>query len=110
MDIPFNFLIGEDGQTYEGRGWKHESGFSHLNILNSSMAIGVLGNFTETTPMVNLLKEIKSLIKESIRRRKLHSNYNIYGIRNRTISEHDGNALFNVMSEYLPLHSVFNVT
>lgn len=41
-DIPFNFLIGMDGETYEGRGW---DAASDLIMPNESLPIflGVIG-------------------------------------------------------------------
>lgn len=41
-DIPYNFLIGGDGETYEGRGWSEQSGFSFIPR-NSSLTIGIIG-------------------------------------------------------------------
>ncbi len=43
--LPYNFLIGGDGETYEVRGWSVPSGFSFVPH-NSSLAIGILGNIT----------------------------------------------------------------
>lgn len=42
-EIPYNFLIGGDGQTYEVRGWDHESGVSFLPQ-QTLLVIGFLGN------------------------------------------------------------------
>lgn len=42
MDIPYNFLIGGDGQTYEARGWSFESGFKEIPQ-NTSLTIGFMG-------------------------------------------------------------------
>lgn len=41
-DVPYNFLIGNDGQTYQGRGWSHQSGFVEIPQ-NSSLTIGFMG-------------------------------------------------------------------
>lgn len=41
-DVPFNFLIANDGQVYEGRGWKHQSGFVEIPQ-NSSITVGFMG-------------------------------------------------------------------
>lgn len=42
-DIPYNFLVGQDGVTYEVRGWSFENGFSALVPRNASLAIGLIG-------------------------------------------------------------------
>lgn len=109
IDIPFNFLVGEDGQTYEGRGWVHESGFSNITTRNCSITIGVMGDFTHHPPSKKLLEETKSLISESIRRQRLLADYRIYGVRNRTVSERDGKALFETISNWMKWDSVIDV-
>lgn len=40
--LPYNFLIGGDGETYEIRGWSEQSGFTFLPQ-NSSLTIGIIG-------------------------------------------------------------------
>lgn len=42
FSLPYNFLIGGDGETYEVRGWTEQSGFSFVPH-NSSLTIGILG-------------------------------------------------------------------
>ncbi|XP_037930746.1 peptidoglycan-recognition protein 3-like [Teleopsis dalmanni] len=92
-EIPYNFLIGGDGITYEVRGWDYESGYASVPQ-NSTLVIGLIGSYTNTAPSPLQLQSAYSLIKESIRRKKLQRQYQIYGIRNLTISETDGEALF----------------
>ena len=45
-DIPYNFLIGGDGQTYEARGWSYSSGIL-TNMKNTSFTVGFMGKFHE---------------------------------------------------------------
>lgn len=81
IDQPFNFLIGGDGQTYEGRGWSYQSGFDSLPDRNSSLAIAFIGHFTnEKQPPRQQIEEAKALINESIRRKKLSADYRIFGV------------------------------
>lgn len=101
--------MGEDGQTYEGRGWLHESGFSNIKPRNTTITVGVMGDFTHHPPSPQLLEETKSLINESIRRRRLVANYSIFGVRNRTISNRDANALFDVISKWIKWDSILEV-
>lgn len=47
-DIGYNFLVGGDGNVYEGRGWDIHG--AHLPELNSnSIGICLLGNFDSMT-------------------------------------------------------------
>ena len=44
-DIGYNFLVGEDGNIYEGRGWMKRG--AHAPDYNSeSIGICVIGDFT----------------------------------------------------------------
>jgi N-acetylmuramoyl-L-alanine amidase len=45
IDIGYNFLVGEDGNIYEGRGWNNVG--AHATNWNSkSIGICVIGDFT----------------------------------------------------------------
>ena len=44
-DIGYNFLVGEDGNVYEGRGWSKRG--AHAPTYNAeSIGICVIGDFT----------------------------------------------------------------
>ena len=47
-DISFNYLIGQDGVVYEGRGHTQSAAALHWNA--NSISIGFLGTFTELVP------------------------------------------------------------
>lgn len=89
-DIPFNFLIGGDGKTYEVRGWNYLSGFDLPNN-NKSFSVGLIGDFTYSEPRKHQIDEVNALISESIRRRMLKPEYKILGMRE---SKRDGEKLF----------------
>lgn len=38
-DIAYNFLVGNDGNVYEGRGWKKKCGFQNENIVIAFMGM-----------------------------------------------------------------------
>jgi N-acetylmuramoyl-L-alanine amidase len=42
-DIGYNFLVGGDGETYEGRGWDMQGAFAKL-FNNRSLGIAFIGN------------------------------------------------------------------
>lgn len=44
-DLPYNFLIGEDGSIYEGRGWGKQSAYFLTAFNDNSMGICILGNY-----------------------------------------------------------------
>lgn len=43
-DIGYNFVIGEDGAVYVGRGWD-QVGTHSVNYNDKSIAIALIGNF-----------------------------------------------------------------
>lgn len=90
-EIPFNFLIGGDGKTYELRGWNLRSGFEELPFNSECITVGLIGDFTVNEPAMNQIHEVEAFISESIRRRKLMKNYRIHGAR---LHEKDGHKMF----------------
>jgi N-acetylmuramoyl-L-alanine amidase len=45
LDIGYNFVVGEDGNVYEGRGWTRV-GAHAVNWNSRSIGIAVIGDFT----------------------------------------------------------------
>lgn len=108
VDIPYNFLIGGDGKTYEAKGWMHQSGFVKLPSKNVTLTVALIGNFTNSNPLFCQLEEIKSFVSESIRRRKLSVNYVVKGVREKV---GDGEAMFQFISNnWDRWHSTINVS
>lgn len=58
--ISYHFLIGEDGQIYEGRGWGRQ-GENVGNFNNQAINVGLIGQFT-TAPTAATLALVNSLI------------------------------------------------
>lgn len=94
-DVPYNFLISNDGLTYEAQGWKFQSEFIGLKERNYTFALGFLGNFTRQTPKRHQLEETRSFITEAIRRGKLKSKFGVFVARNRTEHPRDSQALID---------------
>jgi len=60
-DIGYNFLIGEDGKVYDGRGWNTVG--AHVYGYNSrSIGIALIGNFDSRIPNSAALNACKKLI------------------------------------------------
>ena len=60
-DIGYNFLIGEDGNVYEGRGWDRLG--AHSGSANSvSLGYSVIGTFTNSLPNAAALEATKRII------------------------------------------------
>ena len=61
-DIGYNFLIGEDGRVYIGRGWK-VVGAQTYHYNDISYGFCVMGNFMELLPNDKALKALQKIIQ-----------------------------------------------
>ncbi|XP_058053911.1 peptidoglycan-recognition protein SB2-like isoform X3 [Anopheles bellator] len=98
--IPFNFLIGGDGVTYEARGWKSQHGFTDLPGHNTTLVVGLIGDFTERQPPEVQYAELKALFTESIRRFSLSAHYRIHGVTRGAQSAGDATALYSQLQRW----------
>ncbi|XP_077179960.1 peptidoglycan recognition protein 3-like [Paroedura picta] len=73
-DIAYSFLIGEDGNVYEGRGWRSE-GAHTLGYNDLSLGIAFIGLFTERSPNEAAWKALKCLLDFSVKIGYLHPDY-----------------------------------
>ncbi|XP_067644482.1 peptidoglycan-recognition protein LC isoform X3 [Eurosta solidaginis] len=77
-DIIYNFLIGGDGNVYEGRGWDVTG--AHLRAFNAnSISFAYIGTFKKQKPSDKQMNATKLLLEEGVRLGKLTSDYKIYG-------------------------------
>ncbi|XP_015177417.1 PREDICTED: peptidoglycan-recognition protein 2-like [Polistes dominula] len=61
-DIGYNFIIGGDGNVYEGAGWTKE-GAHTLGFNKNSLGIGFIGNFEEKDASNKMLEAAHKLIR-----------------------------------------------
>ncbi|KAK2176396.1 hypothetical protein NP493_664g02058 [Ridgeia piscesae] len=79
-DIGYNFVVGEDGNIYEGRGWGKVG--AHARGHNSnSIGICVIGNFEHRTPNGAALSAAQSVINTGVRLGKISPSYRLRGHR-----------------------------
>lgn len=76
-DIGYNFLIGNDGYVYEGRGWNlqgaHTKGFN-----NKSLGISFIGSFSDHLPAKAALDALDKLLEEALRLQKISEDYGVF--------------------------------
>ncbi|XP_061387209.1 peptidoglycan-recognition protein SC2-like [Musca vetustissima] len=93
-DIGYNFLIGGDGNIYEGRGWNvvgvHASGYNSL-----SLGISFMGNYNNDKPTAAQIKAAKNLLAEAVSRGQIIAKYTLYGHRQVSATECPGTNLWN---------------
>uniref|UniRef100_A0A903YHY0 Peptidoglycan recognition protein family domain-containing protein n=1 Tax=Anopheles minimus TaxID=112268 RepID=A0A903YHY0_9DIPT len=98
-DIGYQFLVGGDGNAYEGRGWTkqgaHTKGFN-----NDSICIAFIGTFINDPPPITQLSAAKQLIQLGLQENYLASNYSLYGHRQLAPFESPGKALFDIIKTW----------
>ncbi|XP_066296595.1 peptidoglycan-recognition protein SC2-like [Branchiostoma lanceolatum] len=93
-DIGYNFLVGNDGNVYEGRGWDRR-GAHALNVNSESIGICFMGDFTGQKPTAAAIAAAKSLISCGVSLGKIRSAYSLYGHRDVGSTACPGNLLYD---------------
>jgi peptidoglycan recognition protein LC len=92
-DIGYNFLVGGDGDVYEGRGWNkqgaHTKGYNY-----GSIGIAYIGTFNKKLPNERQLNAGFLIMKEGVNLGKLTEDYKIFAHRQLIASESPGAAFY----------------
>ena len=79
-EIFSSFLIGGDGNIYEGRGWNiqgaHTGGFNTVGY-----GVCFMGDFTDHNPTEQAIVAYNSLVECAVNTEKIVSDYNMFGHR-----------------------------
>ncbi|XP_069075231.1 peptidoglycan recognition protein 1-like [Pleurodeles waltl] len=98
-DIGYSFLVGEDGNVYEGRGWNKVG--SHAPGMNTkSIGISVMGNFMSRNPSQAALKAVQELIKCGVTKGYIRKDYIVKGHRNLNATTCPGNSFYNLITKW----------
>ncbi|XP_023296046.2 peptidoglycan-recognition protein SC2-like [Lucilia cuprina] len=92
-DIGYNFLIGGDGNIYEGRGW-NVLGAHASNWNSKSIGISFMGNYHKDKPTAAQIAAAKSLLAAAVSRGQIKSGYILYGHRQVGNTDCPGNNLY----------------
>jgi N-acetylmuramoyl-L-alanine amidase len=92
-DIGYNFLIGQDGNAYEGRGWNHRGAHSP-NFNSISIGISFIGSFMDEKPNEAALNAGKALIECGVAQGAIQQSYGLMGHRQDIQTDCPGDALF----------------
>ncbi|XP_027701851.1 peptidoglycan recognition protein 1-like [Vombatus ursinus] len=93
-DISYNFLIGEDGLIYEGRGWSTTGDHSDPAWNSISLGISFIGNFRNRPPAPRAIRAIQSLLRCGTVHGVLSSQYMIRPQQNVQIGAPPADALY----------------
>jgi len=102
-ELPYNFLMAGDCETYEARGWRYVSNYEGLPQ-DSSLVLAFVGDFTVKLPSSCQLEMAEGLLRELQRRKKLQPEYQLYALRNVSRGELDADALQHELRHW-PLYA-----
>jgi N-acetylmuramoyl-L-alanine amidase len=98
-DIAYSFLIGGDGQVYEGRGWNRVG--SHTYRYNyKSLALAFIGNFNNTLPGASALNAAQKLLACGVQKNAITPAYSLYGHRDVRDTTCPGYTLYNAIRKW----------
>lgn len=93
-DIAYNFLVGGDGEVYEGRGWQSEGAHSFgYNV--KSIGIAFIGTFIRDKPIDRQIIACQRLIELGVAKGFLQKDYKILAARQLQTTQSPGQALYD---------------
>nr|AMR36560.1 peptidoglycan-recognition protein [Bombyx mori] len=98
-DIPYNFMIGNDGRVYEGRGWGMVG--AHTFMYNRcTLGLGFVGNYDRHTQVSKLqIERMKLLLEKGVREGFLDPNYHIVAASDIQNTDSPGSNLYNALKK-----------
>ncbi|XP_044615880.2 peptidoglycan recognition protein 1-like [Equus asinus] len=96
-DVAYNFLIGEDGLVYEGRGWDTQGAHSGPTWNSKSIGISFMGNYMDRAPPQRALRAAQSLLACGVARGALRTNYEVKGHRDVRDTDSPGDRLYDII-------------
>jgi len=98
-DIGYNWLVGGDGQVYEGRGWTNQG--AHTKGYNKrSIGIAFIGTFNKVKPEQRQIEAAQMLIAQGVEIGVLDTDYKLYGHRQLIASESPGDELYAIIKTW----------
>lgn len=98
-DIGYSFLVGGDGNVYEGLGWNRH-GAHTLQFNARSVSIAFIGNFGSVEPPSKQVDAALKLMEEGARTGQLTSDYKVFGQRQVIAVDSPGNKLMAVIKNW----------
>lgn len=92
-DIGYNFLVGGDGNAYEGRGWKSEG--AHTYGYNTrSIGIAFIGTFNKYMPPSRQIIACKQLLQKGVELGYLKKDYKLLAARQVSTTQSPGDSFY----------------
>lgn len=76
-DIGYNFLVGGDGNIYEGRGWDKRSPTEGF-VNNKNINVNFIGDFSKfDPPTYPQIEAVKALLEFGVKKLSIAQNYSL---------------------------------
>lgn len=99
FDIGYNFLVGADGNVYEGRGW-HKVGAHTKDYNQKSLGVAFIGSFHVEKATKPQVAAFMRLVREGVRKGYLDKHYKLLAARQIRPTESPGKALYDQMKRW----------
>lgn len=100
-DIPFNFLVGDDGFMYEGRGFKYQGELprkdSPSNFDNLGLIIAFIGTYDNVKPSQGQLATFNEFVERSVGRDVIIRDFKILLADNLLLHKPPAQGLIDAM-------------
>lgn len=98
-DIGYNWLVGEDGRAYEGRGWDkvgaHTYGYNDVAV-----AVSVIGDYTSRVPNAAAQAAINNIFNCAVQQGILSGSYEMFGHRDGGCTACPGDSLYPLIQTW----------
>lgn len=101
-DQPFNFILGNDGLIYEGRGWMNQGTISNI-YGDEVLTIGFLADHNYYKPSVEQLKLLDQLLNMGLKLEHISQKYFIYALcqsRPDIYQQSPGKEFYNIITKW----------
>ncbi|XP_062536625.1 peptidoglycan-recognition protein LE [Armigeres subalbatus] len=98
-DIAYNFLVGNDGNAYEGRGWKR-LGAHTLGYNSRAIGISFVGCYMNEVPADIALDACQALIQRGVEQGYIQPDYKLVAHCQCSATESPGRKLFEVLKTW----------
>ncbi|XP_028711999.1 peptidoglycan recognition protein 1 [Peromyscus leucopus] len=99
-DVAYNFLIGEDGHVYEGRGWNIKGDHTGPTWNPISIGITFMGNYMDRVPPKRAIRAALNLLDCGVAQGFLRSNYEVKGHRDVQNTLSPGDQLYEIIQQW----------
>ncbi|XP_057568961.1 peptidoglycan recognition protein 1 isoform X1 [Hippopotamus amphibius kiboko] len=99
-DVGYNFLIGEDGLIYEGRGWNTLGAHSGPIWNPRAFGISFMGNYMDRVPPDRAIRAAESLLACGVTQGFLTRNYEVKGHRDVQQTLSPGDQLYKIIQRW----------